>query len=225
MTKTYIFLNYPLSPDDPNPPAIPKPEFTPFLSLKAGNEANVTTIKLVSHTGTHVDAPCHVIENGITITDFKAEEFLFHRPLVFDLLLPDETIVLPEHLMPLLERDTQADILLFRFDYGVVRRSDPLRFSLRSPGFGVESVKWLLDHFPCLRAVGMDVPSLACIVALDKTMAAHNVLLAGNGGRFLVIEDMNLDQDLTGLSQVIVAPWMIRDLDGSPATIFGVLET
>ena len=51
----------------------------------------------------------------------------------------------------------------------------------------MESARFLLDNCPRLRGVGMDVPSLACIAFLEKTTVAHNVLLVGNGGRFLVV--------------------------------------
>jgi arylformamidase len=221
MDKKIIFLNFPLSADDPTPPAIPRPEFTPFMSLAKGEGANVTTIKIVSHTGTHVDAPCHVIKDGITITDFQAKEFIFDHPVVFDLALKDEQIVMPEDLSPFVKLGKNADLLLFRFGYGSVRHSDPRRYSQKSPGFGVESAEFLLQNFPKMTCVGMDVPSLACIASLDTTMKAHNVLLAGNDGRFLVVEDMNLDQDLSDLHRVILAPWLIKNLDGGPATIFG----
>ena len=223
MSDKHIFLNYPLSADGPTPPAIPKPEFMPFMSLAKGEDANVTLIKVVSHTGTHVDAPCHVLQNGITITEFKADEFIYTQPVVFDLPLKDETVVMPDDLKPFVEKGKDADLLLFRFGYGTVRRTDPGRYSEKCPGFGVESAEFLAQNFHEMRGLGMDVPSLSCIAYLDKTMKAHNILLSGHGGRFLVIEDMNLDQDLTRLESVIVAPWLIKDLDGGPATIFGSL--
>jgi arylformamidase len=223
MSDRYIFMSYPLSVDGPNPPAIPKPEFTPFMSLAKGDDANVTTIKLVSHVGTHVDAPCHVIPDGITITEYKADEFVFSRPVLIELPLADNTLVMPEHLKPFVKKGQQADLLLFRFGYGPVRRSEPGRYSGNCPGFGAESARFLLESFPRLRAVGMDVPSLSCIAYLDKTMKAHNILLAGNRGRFLVIEDMNLEQDLSRLKTVLVAPLLIQRLDGGPATVFGYL--
>jgi arylformamidase len=217
----HIFLSHPLSADAPNPPAIPKPEFTPFMSLTKGDDANVTTIKVVSHTGTHVDVPCHVILNGLTITQFTADEFIFTQPVLIELNLKDETVVMPDHLKPFVDFGKNADLLLFRFGYGQVRRMDSARYSMKCPGFGVESAEFLLKIFPKMRCVGMDVPSLACIAYLENTMKAHNILLTGNNGRFLVIEDMNLDQDLSHLKTVVVAPWLIKDLDGGPATIFG----
>ncbi len=224
MASKHIFLSYPLSADGPNPPAIPKPEFIPFMSLAKGDDANVTMIKLVSHVGTHVDAPCHVIPGGITITEFKADEFVFTRPALFDLPLTDNTLVMPEHLAPFVNKGKEADLLLFRFGYGPVRRTEPGRYSGNCPGFGVESAEFLLKNFLRMRAIGMDVPSLSCIAYLDKTMKAHNIILAGNGGRFLVIEDMNLAQDLSGLKTVVVAPLLIERLDGGPATVFGTLD-
>jgi len=222
--KKYVFLNHPLSANDPNPPAIPAPEFTPFMSLDKGDEANVTNIKMVSHTGTHVDSPCHVIKTGITITDFRAEEFMYTSPVVFPIQLGNDEVVMPVHLEGLLQTAKSADLILFKFGYGAIRRKDSKGYSLHSPGFGVESASFLAKSFPRLRAIGMDVPSLACIASLEMTMKAHNILLAAHGGRFLVIEDMDLDKDLSGLQEVIVAPWLISKLDGGPATVFGVLD-
>jgi arylformamidase len=223
MTKKCIFLNYPLSVDVPTPPAIPKPEFSPFMRLSRGDDGNVTTIKVTSHTGTHVDAPCHVIEQGRTITEFEAEEFIFNHPIVFDLSLQDEGLVMPAGLEPFVEKGKDADLVIFRFGYGAIRRQFPARYCSKSPGFGVESAAFLVSHFPKMRALGMDVPSFSCIAFLEKTMKAHNIVLSAHDGKFLIIEDMNLEQDLKGLETVIVAPWLIKDLDGGPATIFGYL--
>ena len=221
MASGYVFLSYPLSDKTPTPPAIPKPELSPFLSLEKGDGANVTFVKMMTHTGTHVDVPRHVVAGGIALSDFRADELVFDQPVLFDLLLPDDTEVMPSHLEKLVEHGRDADIVLFRFGYGQVRSSDPPRFSSHCPGFGVESAQFLIDNFPRMRALGMDVPSLSCIRFLERTMRAHNILLEGKGRRFLVIEDMKLDGDLGGLETVIIAPLWISGADGGPATILG----
>jgi kynurenine formamidase len=71
----------------------------------------------------------------------------------------------------------------------------------------------------------MDVPSLSCIDYLEETMAAHHSLLGGEGRRFIIIEDMNLEQDLTGLVKVIVAPLLVDGNDGGPVNVIGELRT
>jgi arylformamidase len=223
-TERYIFLGYPITVDSPNPPAIPAVEITPLYSLANGDGANVSILRLANHTGTHVDAPAHVVKGALKVSEFAAEEFMFERPVVIDLPLADGKIVQPSDLEPHLAKAKNADLLLFRFGYGPVRRSDPNRYSGRCPGFGISSAEYLRMNLPNLRAIGMDVPSLACIEHLDETMAAHNVLLDGVGRRFLVIEDMNLETDLSGLSVVWVMPWLIADIDSAPCTAIGRLR-
>lgn len=218
--KKLIWLSYPLGMNDPRPPAIPAPELTDLYTVDA-DDAAVQIIRVASHTGTHVDAPAHVVKNGLEITEYSPEEFVFTKPVIIDLHIPDAGIVQPIDLEPFRDALLYADIALFRFGYGGVRQNDPQRFSLKSPGFGVESAQWLRDNFPNLRAVGMDVPSLACIAHLDETMAAHNVLLEGTGCRFLVIEDMRLDDDLADLTEVLINPWLVTGMDSGPCSVVG----
>jgi arylformamidase len=216
-----VFLSYLISVDSPNPPAIPAVEIMPLYRVAKGDAANVSVLKLANHTGTHVDAPAHVIEGGARICEFGPNELLFKRPVLIDLQLGDGEIVLPSHVEPFLDVAKDADLLLCRFGYGSVRRNEPARYSRKCPGFGIASTELLLKALPSLRAIGMDVPSLACIEHLEETMAAHNVLLRGVGRRFLVIEDMNLEGDLNGLASVWIAPWQIADIDSAPCTVIG----
>jgi arylformamidase len=217
----YVYLSFPLSLTDPRPPAIPAPELAPLYTI-AKDGAGVHTLKVASHTGTHVDAPCHVIEGGVPITAFAPEELIFTRPVVVELRAGDDEVVLPELFQPHAPALQHADLALLRFGYGAVRRTEPLRFSQHCPGLGVEAARWLRLNFPNLRALGMDVPSLACIAHLDQTMAAHNELLGGAGCRFLVIEDMDLNHDLNGLDEVRLCPWLVQGMDSSPCNIVGV---
>lgn len=219
----YIWLSHVLSVDDPRPPAIPAPELEPFMTVKEHGAA-VQVLRTANHIGTHVDSPCHVVEGGVRITDFEPGEFIFTKPAVVDLDLADEQVVQPEHLEPHEERLAGADIALFRFGYDEVRRSDPARYSASSPGFGLESAQWLRDRCPGLCAMGMDVPSLATIASLENTMRAHNVLLEGEERRFLVVEEMVLDEDLSGLNEVRLNPWLVNGMDSGPCSVVGVVR-
>lgn len=222
-TLSFVYLSFPLGLDDPRPPAIPAPELAPLYTV-ARDGAGVHVLKAASHTGTHVDTPGHVIADGVSITDFGPEEFVFTRPAGINLQAADDAIILPEDLEPFAGGLQRADLALFRFGTARRRREDQQGFSLHSPGFGVESARWLRRTCPNLRAMGMDVPSLACIAHLDRTMAAHNELLGGQGRRFLVIEDMNLDHDLTGLREVRISPWLVTGMDSAPCSVVGLLE-
>jgi kynurenine formamidase len=222
MSEKHIFLSFPQRSDAPSPPAIPTIELSPFLTLDEDG-ANVTMMKLTSHTGTHLDTPRHVIADGLTLTDFGPEDFVFEHPYVINLSLEDATVVQVKDLEPFVAMASEADFMLFRFGYADVRREDKERYSTKSPGFGVESARYLRESFPSMRGMGMDVPSLSCIEYLDETMEAHHELLGGDGRRFIVVEDMDLEHDLSGLKKVVVAPLLVDQIDGGPTTVFGVV--
>jgi len=217
-------LSYPLCLNDPLPPAIPPLQLARKYSLDAGDDANVFIITMANHSGSHVDAPRHVEAVGLPITAFEPSDFYFAKPAVIDLPLPDSTVVRPKDLIPHASTIRSADLLLLRFGYGPVRTQAPSRYRDQCPGFGVASATYLREQFPDLRAVGMDVPSFSCIHYLNETMRAHNVILGGEGRKFLIIEDLNLDQDLGDLREVWVAPLLVEGTDSAPCTVYGVLR-
>ena len=219
----YIWLSFPLALDGPRPPAIPAPKLTDLYTVEKDG-ANVQTLEVASHTGTHVDAPRHVTTDGVCICEFTPGELIFTRPVVIDLSLRDAEIVTSKHLRPDLPLMLKAGVVLFRFGYGEIRKTDPERYSTQCPGFGVEGARWLYENCPDLKAVGMDVPSLACIAHIEETMASHNELLGQEGSRFLVIEDMDLDKDLSNLKEIRLNPWLVRKMDSGPCSVIGVSE-
>lgn len=219
MSHRYLFLSYPLSINTPTPPAIPKVETEPFLSISKDG-ANVTMLKLTSHTGTHLDVPSHVIPEAMTLTEFTAKDFIFDLPMVVNLPMQEMYVVEPSDLAQFLPEAKNADFLLFRFGYGRIRATDPLRFTTKSPGFGIESAKFIVENFPNLRGIGMDVPSFSCIEYLNETMYAHNIFFQDQKKK-IIVEDMNLEENLDDLSRLIIVPLIIQDIDGAPCTIIG----
>jgi kynurenine formamidase len=217
-----LWLSHPLALDDPRPPAIPAPELSELYTI-ARDGARVHLLRVANHTGTHLDAPAHVIDGGLTIVDFAPEELIYQRPAVIDLRVPEAAIVEPRDLADLVADLRDPDLLLVRFGCGELRARDPQAFSTRCPGFGRAAARWLRERFPRLRAIGLDVPSIACIAHLDQTMVAHHELLGGDGRRFLIVEDMRLDADLGGLREVRLWPWLVRGMDSGPCAVVGVL--
>ena len=64
MSVEIISLSHPITLHDPNPPAIPAPEISQLYSI-AADGANVFILKIALHSGTHVDAPAHVVDGGL----------------------------------------------------------------------------------------------------------------------------------------------------------------
>ena len=57
-------------------PGDPEPESEVLSSISEGSECNLTKLHACVHTGTHVDAPAHFVENGKTIEDLALEPYI-----------------------------------------------------------------------------------------------------------------------------------------------------
>ena len=110
----------------------------------------------------------------------------------------------------------RADLLLFRFGYGEIHQTDPVRYSSQCPGFGVESAQFVARPPAGFRAMGMDVPSGMHRRARSNDGSSQRAA-ARAGTAFLVIEDMKRDEDLSRLEEVILARWWIPDWMADPA--------
>jgi len=222
--REYLWLSYPLAMGDPRPPAIPAPSIEAFMSIKGGDDANVQILRVANHTGTHIDTPAHVIDGGITVHDFLPQDLIYRKIALIHLKKRDSDVVMPEDLLPFRARLSRTEMALFDFGYGRFRRSDPRRYSLRSPGFGVEAAEWIRENCPRLRALGLDVPSFSVIAHIEETMKAHAIVLGRSDRKFILIEEMNLEGDRENLREVRVNPWLVEGMDSSPCTIVGLRE-
>lgn len=57
-------------------PGDPEGYIDPILSLRAGDNCNLNSIYTCLHTATHVDAPLHFIDGGVTIEKFPPDLFI-----------------------------------------------------------------------------------------------------------------------------------------------------
>jgi kynurenine formamidase len=69
-----IDLSMPLSAKTVPVPGHPCPEFHPLHELASDGIRN-TVMRMSLHTGTHVDAPSHIIEDGATIDEIDPDRF------------------------------------------------------------------------------------------------------------------------------------------------------
>jgi arylformamidase len=218
----YVELSYRLSANAPLPPGVPRMQVQHHYSIERGDVSNLFVLQLSNHSGTHIDAPWHFVASGLRICDFRLEEFVFERPLCIDVALGDGQLLEPAHFAPHAESLGQADLLLVRTGYSCVRRDSPERYALHSPGMSVRGASYLVEHFSGLRAIGLDTISLAAMQQLEEGLEAHRILFRGEGRRFLIIEDMNLDFDLSQLRRVMAVPLFIEGVDSSPCTVIGI---
>lgn len=172
-------------------------------SIDRGDECNVSSITLSSHSGTHVDAPFHFEPDGATVD-----------------MLPLETLVGPAWVVeitdkPAIEREDLEvaglkgkERILFKTSNSNLWNS--AQFSREYVHLSLEAARYLVQAG--IKLVGIDYLSIEKFESDDHPV--HHQLLR-NG--IVVIEGLNLSQVPAGRYQLVCLPLKIRAGDGAPA--------
>lgn len=218
-----LFLSWSLEPVMPLYPGTPSLIIQAERVLAVGDSCNRSLLTLSNHSGTHIDAPAHFITTGRTVDSYSPEELRFSNPLLLDVSLPDDKGIKPQEL-EVGNFNLSADLLLIRTCACHYRSADPSRYSTNGPWLTPEAAHWIRQSFPRLRAVGIDTVSIASPQHRAEGWESHRILLGTEAYAtqpLLIIEDMDLTADLSGLCEVMLAPLRFSGLDGAPATVIG----
>jgi len=165
-------------------------------------------IELGTHTGTHLDAALHFIENGYGVDQIPLET-LIGPVTIFDLshLLPSEKIEV-KHLgnLPITER------MIFRFNWG--RFWGKKDYYKDFPFFSKEAANYLVEKG--LKLIGMDTPSPDGLASdAEEDCPVHKIFLKHSIVIVEYLANLELINDLVGWD-LIVLPLKIKGADGSP---------
>lgn len=169
-------------------------------------------IKMYSHTGTHIDAPAHMLQNGSTLDNFNVDKFI-GKAIIIDCEVQKITKNL---IMSNIEQKGNIDFIILNTGW---------------------SSKWGIDdyfyNFPILEAdassyisqLGLKGIGLDCIsidaVGSDK-MENHIKIFNSN---MIIIENLcNLDQLVNKEFIFSSLPLKIENSDGSPTRAIAILE-
>jgi kynurenine formamidase len=115
-------------------------------------------------------------------------------------------------------------LLLIKSGFSSFRGTE--KYTNGNPGLKPEVGLWLRETHPYVRAVGLDFISLSPYRNRALGREAHRAFLDPDGlnSPVMLIEDMNLSQDLSGLISVWVFPLRIGGVDSAPCTAIGVIK-
>jgi arylformamidase len=178
-------------------PGDPQPKFEPHATIK-DNNANVTRITVGSHTGTHVDAPWHFLQDGNSIDMEPLDKFIGEAAIIDAL---GKNSITAEDFSGYDIRGN--DIVLIYTGTGD-RRTD---FAY----LDISAAEWMVEHGA--KCVGIDTASVEKYGKKDGTV--HKMLLARNIG---IIENLANLKQFTGSRMFFVClPLPLKGIDGSPA--------
>jgi arylformamidase len=198
-----IDISVPNGPGQHVYPGDPAPRIDAVHRIRDGAVANVSLLTMGSHTGTHVDAPHHFIDDGPKLGDVALER------MVGDALVADL------RGRPFIDRAALETVSIERGDIVLCRTDNSERwqapeFQRDFTYFPVDAADHLLELD--VRAVGLDYLSIEEFGSTD--FPVHQRLL---GAGVFVIEGLDLAAADPGRYVLVCLPLKFPTLDGAPA--------
>jgi arylformamidase len=199
-------VSVPLRDGMPTYPGEPGAKLEHLKQISRGDSANVTTLSLGSHTGTHVDAPHHFLNGGSTVE-----------------AMPMEALIGPAQVIELTQQQhiTAADLEHSAIPEGTSRLLlktpnsrfwDDNEFHTDFVGLTGAAAEWLVERGFVL--VGIDYLSIERFRSPEHEV--HKTLLAAN---LVILEGLDLREVSPGPYTVACAPLKVVGADGAPARV------
>ncbi|MGD6962689.1 cyclase family protein [Fictibacillus phosphorivorans] len=179
-----------------------KPEKQPEFNTAQNGHVTETRISMDVHTGTHVDAPLHMVPGGDTIETLPIEK-LVRKAKVIDLTSSTGFISAED----LADKDIQKDdFVLFK-----TKNSWDAEFNFEFIYVNSDAAKVLAE----IGVAGVGIDALG-VERAQENHPTHKQLFQNN---IIIIEGLQLKDVPEGEYLMVAAPLKIRGLDASPARI------
>ena len=212
-----IDLTLTVSDKIPTFPGSPQPNFIPWENVKEDGY-NLEVLFLSSHTGTHMDAPYHFLENGAKIHEISLKKLVSEAALIQCRKSSDQSV-------------TKTDIQKFEKKHGKIENFSSVIFYTgwqknlqkkhyftKNPGLSVSAAKYLA--LKKISLIGIDSPSID--LGKDSKFSVHQIF-AKKG--MLIVENLaNLDKIKSPKFHLVVLPLKLKNATGSPVRAIAFIE-
>jgi arylformamidase len=196
--------------------------WTPFLPLPEVNRTahvglegyQMERVTMYTHTGTHIDAPAHLLKDGATLDTVAVERFqgaavavdLYHKEA--------REPITPQDFAPYDSGIEPGDFVLLCTGWGT--KAGPTKeYLFQSPWLRVDAANYLIGKG--IKGVGIDHPSISGME--EKEDIPTHVALLGAG--VLILEGLSLPHELLELSKwyLVALPIPLQGASGAPARV------
>jgi kynurenine formamidase len=205
-------LSHLLNNETPVFPEMGKPRFQPAAKIEKDGYRE-TRFEMDSHTGTHIDAPSHMLAKGKTLEQLPVEVFA-GKALIIQ--VPENTGQFEkEFLQRFEEKLGKVDFVLFKTGWSKFWGN--ARYFEKFPVLSADAVEWLLSF--SLKGIGFDVISAD---PMESTSYPNHFSILGKG--LIIIENLRFPDALTETQgEFFCFPLRYENADGSPVrAVFGI---
>ena len=209
-----IDLTHPISEGMPVYPGTEPPVLKTVCTIEDIGflEKNIT---MVSHTGTHMDAPAHLIKNAKTLDKFPVGQF-YGKALLVDFTNIKGSVIELKPLEHYKETLTKVEFLLIQTGWSKYWGSD--KYFVDYPVLSLEAANWLGTF--SLKGIGLDTISADKIDTVKYEV--HNVFLQNETVIVENLTNLNLLPDNSFTFSCF--PMSFENADGSPVRAVGIVE-
>lgn len=170
-------------------------------------------LELDGHTGTHIDAPAHMLANGKMLTDFPVSKF---KGKAFIISVKDKKECIGISDLKRFEKEIGAsDFVLFQTGWSMYWGSE--EYLNGFPVLSQDAAKWLTTFY--LKGMGIDAISVDPVETTDWPV--HFILFRSE---MVIVENLIFPDNLENSSGMFYCfPLKFNNSDGSP--VRAVYET
>ncbi len=195
-----------ISPSMPVWPGDPTVDLVQVQSMDKGDHINMTKMAMSVHTGTHVDAPHHFLNNHKTVENLPLD--ILTGPC-YVIQLPDDVDEIDAEALERMPISEGTKRLLFGTSNSKFWAKGENNFQKDFVSISEDGAEWLVDHG--IELVGVDYLSVA---PFGEGTPTHTVLLKAG---VVVVEGLNLAKVPRGFYDLYCLPLKIAGSDGAPA--------
>jgi len=201
-----IDLTHSIHPSMPVFPGTEPPIFEEANTIEKDGFAEAK-ITFYTHTGTHMDAPAHMMKGGLTLDQYPIDYFIGDA-LVLDLTdITSEEIDI-SHLIPFQDKISKVDFVILKTGWS--KYWGEKEYFIGFPALSENAAKWLTEFK--LKGIGIDAISIDSM--LSTTFRVHQIFFEKN---MIIIENIaNLDAVECENFIFSCMPLKTQKADGSP---------
>ncbi|MDI7217532.1 cyclase family protein [Leptospira santarosai] len=227
----YIYLNHFLELNTPSYANNGKLKINRTRSIKNGDTSNEAELIFSNHLGTHIDAPFHFSNEGMTLDEYPANFWICEKAHIMEYPAEPGEILGLEALLPLLKKVPEnTEALILKTGFEKYRKSNLEYYCLQNPAIEPSVGLWLRRNRR-LKFFGFDYISMSSRAHRNMGKQSHRAFLCKDldgvnldSNPILLIEDMKLSDIKISIDKLIVCPLLFEKADGSPATILAKLK-
>ncbi len=171
---------------------------------------NLSQVILSSHVGTHIDAPYHFLEQGVTLDRVPLDRLIGNARLLDLSFKKAKELITRKEMESYDSVISRDDIIILRTDW--YKKFPSHEYGYDNPNVSTEAVKYLVQKK--IKMLAVESPTLNW----EDNPDAHKILLSAG---ILLVEGLAyLDKISTETFTFYAIPLKIKDIDGFPVRAF-----